>query len=199
MPFIVLEGIDACGKGTVINRLGLELYNLNKNNHVLLTREPYQYAKVTKLLAEKDAKKRGKEALELFVKDRIEHCKIIKPLLKEGTIVLSDRYKHSTYAYQIAQGVKFEKIHPLHKGLLVPELTIIINVTAKEAMKRMEAEKRKTNQFEQQTFLEKVRNNYLQLGKLLKEPIIYINGMQDREKVYADVKKIVLQTLASSR
>ncbi len=193
--FIAIEGIDACGKGTVVNKLGVELYTLDKNNHVFLTREPYRYAHVTKLLSEKDATKRGDEALKLFVDDRIEHCKTIKQLIEAGIIVLSDRYKHSTYAYQMAQGVLFEKIHQLHSGLIVPDLTIIVDITAEEAIKRMAAEKRKQNSFEQREFLEKVRANYRRLKELLGENIVYVDGMRDRESVYADVKKAVLQAI----
>ncbi len=195
MVFIVVEGIDACGKGTVVNRLGVELYTLNKNNHIFLTREPYRYAHVTKLLSEKDATKRGDEALKLFVDDRKEHCKIIEQLMAAGIIVVSDRYKHSTYAYQMAQGVQFERIHALHSGLIVPDLTIIIDITAEEAIKRMAAEKRKQNSFEQREFLDKVRANYRRLKELLGENIIYVDGMRDRESVYNDVRQAVLQAI----
>ena len=38
--FIVLEGIDGCGKGTQMKRLANTLFDMNKRHHVFMTREP---------------------------------------------------------------------------------------------------------------------------------------------------------------
>ncbi len=195
--FIAIEGIDGCGKGTVIKRLAAELFQENKNSHVFLTREPYRREWMRKYLSTINPEYRGEEALLLFLKDRKEHVKIIKIMLKKGVIVLSDRYKHSTYAYQMAQGMSFEKIHEMHKGLPVPDITIIIDITTEEAEKRLLLKtEEQSHAFNKKEMLQKARQNYLQLKELLKEPITYFNGMQDREKTYEEIKKKVIEVLA---
>lgn len=188
--FIAIEGIDGCGKGTIITRLAAELFNLDKNNHVFLTREPYQRDWLNQYLATMDPARKGMDALPLFVEDRKRHCDIIKTQLALGHIVLTDRYKHSTYAYQMAQGVPFQTIHQLHLGLLVPDLTIFIDISVAEAISRMQSRKT-TDAFEHADFLARVRDNYLALEHTLHEPIVIVNGERDRETVYSDVFGIV--------
>jgi dTMP kinase len=194
--FIVLEGIDGCGKGTVITRLAKELFEDDKNNHIYLTREPYDRNWLNNYLSKPDVPKRGEEALKLFVEDRKKHCAIIKKLIEGRNIVLTDRYAHSTYAYQMAQGIQFENIKALHAGTLVPDLTIIIDIPVEEAMNRMSKNRGTQDGFEQKEFLQKVRDNYLNLKDLLKENLIYVKGDRDRESVYQDVKKAILQLLS---
>jgi len=195
--FIAIEGIDGCGKGTVIKKLATELFEANKNNHIFLTREPYKRDWLKKFLSTIDPNSRGDEALKLFVEDRTQHCKMIDACLKKGILVLSDRYKHSTYAYQMAQGVPFERIQELHKGLLIPDLTIVVDVPVAEAMKRISAGRDQTNAFQQEELLTKCKENYLKLKELLKENIVYIDGARDRDSVSADALRIVAEFLRS--
>jgi dTMP kinase len=189
--FIAIEGIDGCGKGTVLKSIAQQLYDADKNAHILLTREPYKRDWLTKFLSQLDPISQGEQALKLFVEDRANHCKMIEACLKKGIIVLSDRFKHSTYAYQMAQGIPFEKIHELHKPLLVPDLTIIADIPASEAVKRLGQTGKDHHAFHKEEFLTKVRDNYHKLKELLKENIIIIDGTKDRETVAAEAFKIV--------
>lgn len=193
--FIAIEGIDGCGKGTIIKRLTADLYDADKNHHIFLTREPFRRDWLKSFLSTIDPNSRPLEATAYFVKDRLEHCKVFEPMLKKGVIVLSDRYKLSTYAYQMAQGAPFEKIHELHKDVAVPDLTIVIDITADESAKRISAGREQTNAFQDPSFLAKVRDNYLSVKDRLKEKIVVVNGARDRDAVYADVKKLVLDFL----
>ena len=193
--FIAIEGIDGCGKGTVIKKLANDLFDANKDYHVLLTREPYKRDWLKKFLSQLDPIAQGEQALKLFVEDRAKHCKMIDACLKKGIIVLSDRYKHSTYAYQMAQGMPFEKIHELHKPLLIPDLTIIIDMPAAEAVRRLSTTGLDAHAFHKEEFLTKVRDNYLKLKELLMENIIIIDGTKDRETVSAEAFKEVMALL----
>jgi len=196
MVFIAIEGIDGCGKGTVITRLAQELFDINKNNHIFLTREPYKRDWLKKYLSQLDPLSQGKQALDLFVEDRTKHCKMITACAKKGVIVLSDRYKHSTYAYQMAQGMSFETINELHKPLLIPDLTIIVDIPATEATRRMTHYRiTDAHAFHKEEFLTKVRENYLKLKEMLNENIVTIDGNRDREEVFQDVKKTVIEFL----
>lgn len=197
--FIAIEGIDGCGKGTVITRLTQDLFNANKDNHIFLTREPYKRDWLKDFLSRLDPLSQGEDALKLFVEDRTKHCAIMKTMLNKGSIILCDRYKYSTYAYQMAQDMPFEKIHELHKELLVPDLTIVIDIPVEEAVRRMtEGREQDAHAFHKAEFLAKVRENYLKLKELLGENITFIDGNRDREAVYADSLKTV-QTLLKNR
>ena len=195
--FIAIEGIDGCGKGTVLKNIAQQLFDTDKNAHVLLTREPYKREWLTKFLSQLDPVAQGEQALKLFVEDRAKHCKMIETCMKKGIIVLSDRYKHSTYAYQMAQGIPFEKIYELHKPLLVPDLTIVVDISATEAVKRLFGTGKDAHAFHKEEFLAKVRENYLKLKELLKENIHYIDGTKDRETVAAEALKLVKHLLQS--
>ena len=191
--FIAVEGIDGCGKGTIIKRLAQDLFDHDKNNHIFLTREPYDRNWLDRYLSQPNVSKRGEEALRLFVEDRANHCKIIKHFLADH-IVLTDRFKHSTYAYQMAQGMDYDVIHELHQPLLVPDLTIILDVPAKEAVRRSQG-RGSTDQFEQEKFLQQVRENYLKLKRRLSENILIVDGNREKDDVYTDVKKAVFDFL----
>ncbi len=200
--FIVLEGIDGCGKSTQIKGLANYVFDLDKSKHVFLTREPTKISKygeqVRKLLAnKKDPKKDSEFFTKLYVKDRWFHVKNhILPMINARCMVLSDRYKFSTFAYQLAQGADLKTLQQLHKGFPVPNLTIIIDITAEEAMKRLGKIGNKKEVFENLEFLTKVRENYLRMKEIFaEENIVVINGMRPKEEVFKEIKKEVHKIL----
>ena len=136
--FIVLEGIDGCGTTTQTSLLGSWFFKNYKNYPVILTREPTynRYGmEIRNLLSEgKKPEENGEKFLELFVKDRKEQLKMFEFI---NAIIISDRHKHSTYAYQQAQGMSFEKIHKAHMGMKTPDITMIIDVPVNIALKRI--------------------------------------------------------------
>jgi dTMP kinase len=105
--FIVLEGGEGTGKTTCVMAMHEELKRQGYN--VVLTREPggtiFGETMRGFLLS---AKNEGGSPdvlsqLFLFMASRTEHInKLILPALREGNIVLCDRFSWSTYAYQVA-------------------------------------------------------------------------------------------------
>lgn len=193
--FIVFEGIDACGKGTQIKLFHNYLYDSSKFNHLVLTREPYNSKEIRKLLAEdQSAYSNPEKCADLYINDRAEHVvKIIEPNLKAGMIVLSDRYKYSTLAYQQAQGLDLDNLIAKHKGMPVPDLVFLIDVPVEIAAERMAKQKDgREAKFESDLdFQRKLRDNYLALkAKFIMEPYHIINGAQPVEKVHEEIKKI---------
>ncbi len=188
--FIVLEGIDGCGKGTIATKLVEYLFRKNKKYSVILTREPTygKYgARIRQILAkEKDPIAGAKKCFYLYVKDRKDHSKkLILPLYKQsGNIIISDRYYHSTVAFQHVQGNSMTKLIKVHKKFLKPDLTIILDLPAKKAIGRCGGKEK----FEELNFLEKVRKVYLKFPVLLDENILIINADQSKAKVLKDVK-----------
>ncbi|MEM3408476.1 MAG: dTMP kinase [Candidatus Micrarchaeia archaeon] len=193
--FIVLEGIDGCGKSTQIENIANYLFSKDKSNHILITREPTMissYGKKVRDLLKKQKNTQKNAALftKLYVKDRKFHInKMVLPAMKEGCIVISDRYKYSTFAYQILQGDKLENLMKLHKGLVVPDLIIILDISEEESIKRISNQKEK-ELFEKKEFLRKVRENYLKMKEIFpNENIVVIDGEKSKDEVFESIKK----------
>lgn len=198
--FIVLDGVDGCGKGTQAKLLANYIFDKSKDNHPWLTREPYRsrfYQEIRRLLKSgTDPKANAMRLARLFVANRRVHARIIKRLFQMGINVISDRYTYSTLAYQWAQGMDLKKLIKMHKGILVPDLAIILDIPVKVALKRVAAEvksgKRYKEVFEKLEFQERVRKNFLALPKYLpNERIVIINGNQSKEKVFRAIRKEV--------
>jgi dTMP kinase len=162
----------------------------------MLTREPtYNHygVKIRRLLREgKKPEDNAEKFLKLFVKDRKEHLKLMSAF--DG-IVICDRHKYSTFAYQQAQGLAFDEIFRAHQDMILPDIVIILDVPAEIAMKRMAKKASKEIFDKHQDFLEKVRNNYLKLPGQLKDPIVVLDGTGDRKEVAEQIWKKVKNLL----
>ena len=193
--FIAFEGIDGSGKTTQMKKFVEYLFSKNKHNHIVLTREPYQETNIRKVLFEGGNPETQAEKLaELFVQDRKKHVNdLILPSLEKGMHVICDRYKLSTIAYQAAQGLDFQKLKEMHKSLVIPDITFVIDLSASEAGERMKGEEgRKAHKFEANLeFLEKVRENFKNSKELLKEEkILIIDGNRGADEIFIEIKDI---------
>jgi len=193
--FIVFEGIDGCGKGTQFKLFHNFLWDLSKFNHIVATREPYKSKEIREIMAEdKDAYSRPEECAGLFIKDRFMHAEeVIQPALEKGLVVLSDRYKYSTIAYQSTQGMPIKWLIHHHKGLPVPDLVYLIDVPVEVAAERMKAQKDgREKKFESNLdFSGKVRKNYLSFPALFpEEDIRVIDGVKPIEEVHQEIANI---------
>jgi len=192
--FIVMEGIDGCGKTTQYNNLFAHLKEEMKYGAVFGTKEPNTFDNnglraIEMLKSDRDPYDKGFEAMKLFALNRKAHNQIFIPLLNRGVDVLSDRYWHSNFAYQHAQGIPHEEIVLFNSGSLVPDLTILIDLPVDESVKRRAL--RDGNNFSKYErnadFLHQVRLNYLNLQKILPENIAIIDGTRSKKEVWDDV------------
>jgi len=200
--FIVLDGIDGSGKSTQIGLLSQFLFLGFKKSHVFLTREPFispHYQQIRDLLKSGvDPKENGEKFLELFVADRRFHAEVITKQLEQGFHVICDRYKYSTLVYQSAQGLPIEKVLAAHEGLLVPDLTVILDLSAKEALGRIQVDDERTHAefFEKEEFLKELREGYKNLPKLLPtENIVILDATRDPRITAEDIKKLTKKLL----
>jgi dTMP kinase len=176
--FIVFEGVDGAGTTTQVPHLVAHIKRKDKYNDVLETREPTWRAQEirAKLEKDKDAFSDGLRMAELYVEDRKEHTKkVILPNLREGIHVLSDRYSLSTCAYQWAQGVNIDKLVKMHKHrhVIVPDLTLFVDIDANVALERVELRGEKKEKFEQREFLETLVGAYRNLFDRISNDKIY--------------------------
>lgn len=183
--FIVLEGIDGTGStsmvGEVARQLGMRGYD------VIQTREP-STGRVGPILREflKDPRSVPFCDALLFVADRIDHINTeILPHLREGCIVVCDRYISSTIAYQTPQilqyvrdmGGRLTSIFPdaksvmewlwsLHMMPVFPEPTvdILLDCDPRISLKR-KYDGVGDEKVENVPFLDEVRTVYLDIYK----------------------------------
>ncbi len=197
--FIVFEGIDGAGKSTQVNLLG-EWFR-EKGYDVVITKEPTDtaFGKLIRKLVLTGGKEgiidgarisHEAEAL-LFAADRAEHVnKLIKPALKAGKIVISDRYFYSSLAYQWARGLDLEWLIDLNRFAIRPNLVILLDLPVKESMKRING-RDIGNEFDRIFELQKkVRENYLKLVERFPE-IKIINAFEDVETVHSQIVALV--------
>src|SRR3989338_3646399 len=100
--FISIEGIDGCGKTTLIEKLVAALKDSDKQ--VLLTKEPggsMLGKQLREILQQQQEKLDGKAEFLLFAADRAQHfTTTVIPALENGRIVITDRCSDSSLAYQ---------------------------------------------------------------------------------------------------
>jgi len=188
-----VEGIDGSGKTTVIAEVAKAL------PRVYVTREP-SGGPIGRLL--KEWALRGGTAdphvdALLFAADRVEHYKReIEPRLREGYIVITERYVESSIAYQGAAGVPIEYILYINSVVPRPHLTIILDVDPAEAVKRIKARGR-LEKFEDVEFLRRVREIYLARARAEGYPVV--DAGRPAGEVARDVVAIIERAMASLR
>ena len=202
--FITFEGGEGSGKSTQL-KLFAE-YLANSGKEVVLTREPGATEvgkEIRRLLVEGDKDKFDEitETLLFYADRRINLTKIVFPALKEGKIVLSDRFNDSTIAYQYYGAAKFkntEVMDTLYKvvaGDFKPDITFLLDIDVKEGLersfKKAQGMENKELRFEKAdiSFHERLRTGYLELAKKEPERFIVINAAQEVSKVRDDIIK----------
>lgn len=195
--FIVIDGIDGSGKSEIVKMLHNYLFSKHKKYRILTTREPTngKYGKQIRrmLREEKDPIRNRERLVELFIKDRKEHLKnTIEPFLEKSNrhelnIALCDRYYYSTIAFQGAQGLSIKDIIAKNRAFRKPDIAFILDVKPSIALERIEY--RKKEKFEQLKFMERIRENFLKLPKLLKENIKIIDASKPLKNVFGSIRK----------
>ena len=139
---IVFEGAEGAGKTTQIRLLGERLKM--RGIPSVTFREPggtaLGDAVRSIVLAREGEIAPAAEAL-LFIASRAELVESeVRPALERGSVVILDRFFLSTYAYQIAgRGLPEADVRAanhLATGGLVPDLTILLHISAGEGMAR---------------------------------------------------------------
>jgi len=141
--FITFEGAEGSGKSTLIH--AARRFLQRKGFKVLILREPGGTViseKIRNILLDRKNSRMTVEAelfLYLAARAQIVREKIL-PALKQGRIVICDRYHDSTMAYQgYAARLSLKMIESfgkLAKGTLEPHLTILLDVETKKGLKR---------------------------------------------------------------
>lgn len=191
--FIALEGIDAAGT-TTHSRL-LKGFLEHKGFKVYSTQEPSK-SKIGILIRDflKNREIPPSTDALLFAADRDIHYNYeIKKKLKEGYIVISDRYLESSIVYQSTQSkrISIDWIKNINKFVEFPDLTIIIDIDSKIALARKGDGN--LEKFENITFLDRVRELYLSRAR--EEGYSVVSSDDIIEFVQEKIQKIVMERI----
>lgn len=196
--FVSFEGPDGAGKSTVLkevlNQIGSEL-----KTQYLVTREPGGSKIAEKIrdiiLDPANDKMDNKTEALLYAASRSQHVEeIIRPALKEGKVVFSDRYVDSSLAYQGAgrdlgiQEVK--QINDFATDKLNPDLTFFLDLDPEVGLKRIEKLRPgQEDRLEQENlaFHKKVYAGFLKVKETYPERFVTVDATQPIDQVVAQV------------
>lgn len=189
---IALEGIEGAGK-TLHAKLLAE-YLKGQGYPCVSVKEPSDF--LGRVIKEQNHP--AEVNALLFAADRLKQFKKkVRPALKEGKVVVTDRSVLSSFAYQSARGVNLGWLETINKCVPLPNLAIVLDVNPDVGLGRIGG-RNETSCFDKRVhnvaFQKKVRSAYYLLAKthsgLMK--IVDVSDRSARE-VQALIRKIVLK------
>lgn len=203
--FITLEGPEGSGKTTAVEAAVKALQE--KGYEIVRTREPGGTPIAEEIrnviLDKKNTAMDPRTEALLYAASRRQHLvEKVWPALKEGKIVICDRYLDSSLAYQGgARGLGVENI--LNINLFAtentwPDLTLLFDIKPEEGLKRIASNaNREVNRLdlEKLDFHQKVRDTFLELAKRYPERFVIIDASKSREEVAKNTLDAILNRL----
>lgn len=205
--FITFEGLDGCGKTTQLERLADALRA--KGRDVVVTREPGGTPIGEKIRAVLlDSRTEGLAAraeMALMFASRAQQIhQVIKPALREGKIVLCDRFTDSSEAYQgFGRKLGSETILEMHKVVCQefwPDLTLLFVgdvAQVERARSRNIKDDDREGRFEreQADFFERVRQGYSGIATRESKRVATIDAHGSIDEVHARVAVVLKDRL----
>ncbi len=206
--FIVIEGIDGCGKTTQIDEISKWLPKsglMKKGSQLITTREPggsLLGKKLRSLILDNNTNNKPTSLAELLLysADRAEHVsKIISPALKKENWVISDRFSDSTLAYQgYGRNINLETIKNIESIVCQgesPDLTIFLEISPEESILRRKHEKPDRMESEGIEFLEKVNVGFKLIAQ--EKNWVVISASQNIRTISNQIKEVLLQKFSN--
>ena len=191
--FISVEGIEGCGKSTLVN--GLSQYLQEKKIEYIITKEPGSttIGKILRsILLDKKQKIDPLTELTMMFSDRLDHLdKVIKPSLEKGKIVITDRYIDSTYAYQGAgRGISKILIDNLVRKteIMLPDRTILLDLDPEVGLKRASS-RNELDRFESENleFHKRLRKSFLDAADANPDRFFTVDAEQEPDNILQSV------------
>lgn len=201
--FITLEGVEGAGKSTALETVRAVIESTGVPLHV--TREPGGTPlgeRVRELLLSHEFTEMADdtEALLVFAARAQHLAERIRPMVEQGTWVLSDRFTDATYAYQGAgRGMPAERIAALEQwvqGDFRPDLTLILDLPVEEGLRRA-AGRSVPDRFEREPrkFFEAVRHCYLERAAAAPDRYRVIDASSPLDEVQQSIRTTLIRWL----
>ena len=188
--FITFEGGEGCGKSLQARVLYKKLLRLAIP--AVLTHEPGG-TPLSKKLGRwlkwaQDTDISPLTELLLFNAARSQLVtEVIRPSLKNGKIVICDRYADSTTAYQsYGRGLNLETVKTINNAAtqgLMPDLTVLLDMPVEEGLARKRTKRQDRFEQENLAFHQRVKDGYLKLAADDPQRWLVINATQSKQKI----------------
>lgn len=200
-PLIIIDGIDGSGKSTQAELLQKRL----SDGQVCFSRQPGGTPlseKIRDVFSSVEAvEASARTQFFLMWASRTNWLeKVVIPNTERGTPVISNRGDSATYAYQVfareAPDLEpvFWQMRDFVMGKHKPKLHIIIDVSAKEARRRMNSDKNRTKSLfdvKPLEFHERARAGFRAFAEKLPGEVVIVNGARDRDVIHNEVFDLV--------
>ncbi len=204
--FVSFEGGEGCGKSTILKLLAAKLEK--EGYGLVLTREPggtpiaEQIRNV--ILDKANTKMDPRTEALLYAASRRQHLvEKIWPALKEGKIVLCDRFLDSSLAYQgVARGLGIDEVLNMNyfaTEKTFPDLTLLFDLQPEIGLERIaENANREVNRLdlEKLSFHAKVRDAFHELARRFANRYVIIDASRSIEEVEAAAYQAIKERLA---
>lgn len=203
--FITFEGPEGSGKTSVSRVIVQRL--ISEGYEVIATREPggtpIAEAIRNVILDKNNTGLDPRAEALLYAASRRQHLvNKVWPALKEGKIVVCDRYLDSSLAYQGgARHLGVDEILQINNFATentFPDLTLLFDITPEKGLERIAANKnREVNRLdlEKIEFHREVRETFLYLAKRYKERYIVIDASKSYEEVIEEAYSAIKSRL----
>jgi dTMP kinase len=208
--FVTIEGIEGCGKST--HSALLKDWLVEKDLRVVLAREPGGTViseKIREILLDPmNVSMDHRTELLLYLASRSQIIQeLLLPALKEGCIVIVDRYSDSTLAYQgFGREIDVGEIRSMNSFAsrdLVPDLTFLLDLDPVEGFRRKEeGSDREIRgdrlEMEDLEFHRKIREGFLSIAKSDPERIAVVRADVMVDEVQAEIRRIYSERFHTS-
>ncbi|HUU27477.1 MAG TPA: dTMP kinase [archaeon] len=204
--FFSIEGCEGAGKSTQAKLLAESL--ASEGYEVLLTREPGGTAigeKIREILLDRNHPELNPHVeLLLYLASRSQLVsEVIKPALEAGKLVITDRFHHSTLAYQGgARSLDLDLVRRMNDfatGGILPDITFLLDLPPEVGMRRKGARKEVDRmEGEGKIFHEKVRQAFLKLAGKEPNRILVLDARKPVAELSLAIKRHALDLLRSA-
>lgn len=167
---ITFCGLDGCGKTTQIKKL--TTYLEERGYAVFLTKQPTEFVRNSEIFRTYMDTPRHTDfdyrALSLLcASDRVQHSnRVISEKLKEGQIVISDRYYYSCLANLVARGFEEDTwIYEIAKSIPKPDVAFFLDVDVKTALKRVRSREEEKDRFIDIPLQYRLQEQYIKIAQ----------------------------------
>jgi dTMP kinase len=192
---IVFCGVDGSGKTTMMKKLENYLSSIMPRDRYIFTKQPRDIVRdmdiFKNMMYTKNPNVDYRAVVMLTLSERIQHChEEIIPALKEGKIVISDRYIFTTIANMIARGYTDESwFFDVIKHIPKPDIAFLAHVDPELAINRILSREEEKDRYLDKELLRKVSANYENISK--EASFIVLDTSEDPKKAFNTVKEKV--------
>jgi dTMP kinase len=193
--FISFEGVEGSGKSVHVGLLASQLRE--EGYDIVVTREPggTTIGEKIRMITHNPENVELTAVAEMYLMAASRGQlvrEIIRPALKQGKIVICDRFIDSSIAYQgFGRGLGEQQIWDINKLAMddvFPNLTVLLDVNAEEGFGRRKiSEKIDRLDLQQRDFYERVTAGYKSLAEKNKERFVIVDSSKPVDEVTREI------------